>query len=488
MADSTVKVNFVGDESDLKRAAKGASSAIDDVDTKAKSSGKALATGLAAVGGLTAITAGLSSASKAAAEDEAAQVSLAQTLKNVTGATKDQVAGVEQFISKTQNATGVLDDELRPAFDTLIRGTGDITKSQKLMSLAMDISAGTGNDLASVTDALAKAANGNTKSLKAMNPALAALIKDGASTDEVFAALGQTFEGQAAAKAATTSGQMAILKARMADLQEEIGGKVNVAVLAMAGFIQDKLIPAVSSIVDWMKQHKEIVIGVAAAIGTVLVAAFVSWAISAAAAAAATLLALAPIIAITAAIALLVAGVIYAYTHWQWFHDIVDSVAAVITDTVIPAFQSIWSFIANYIIPIVVAIITKFIEFEMKVAEVYLSIIRTIGDLIGWIASLVAKVAGIGKDIWDGLKNGLSEAIDWILKKLDTLLGPLDEILSKASSIGSTFGLGGGHSLADITKQNGTQGQQNSTSVTAILTVDGSVITKSQIDQNRKYD
>ncbi len=467
-ADGSVKINFVGDESDLKRAAKGANDALDGVEKKTKSSLSGVATGIAAVGGVTALAGGLMAAANAAQEDEAAQVSLAKTLQNVTGATKDQVSEVEKFIAKTQNATGVLDDELRPAFDALVRGTGDVAQSQKLLGLAMDISAGTGKDLTQVTEALSKAANGNMKSLKALDPALTELIKDGATTDEVFAALGQTFEGQTAAKANTTAGQMAILKARMADLQEEIGARVNVALLAMAGFIQDKLIPAVSSIVQWMKEHKEIVMGVGIAIGVVLVAAFLSWAAAAAAAAASTLLAMAPLIAIVAVIAAVVAAVIYAYTHWDWFRNTVDAVASFITGTLVPAFQSIWAFIRDKVIPIVTDIITKFVEFQTKVFEVATEV----------SAKLVA--------VFEAIKAPIEAAAKFVLDKIDTMLGPLDELLAKLGRVPGFVGVGG-TSVADIAKQK-QAAAAGSPSMTAILTVDGSVITKAQIDQDRKYN
>lgn len=90
----------------------------------------------------------------------------------------------------------------------------------------------------------------------------------------------------------------------------------------------------------WAMEHKPIMIGVAAAIGVGLVAAFVAWAASAAAAAAATLAATWPIIAIGAAIAALVAGVIYAYQNWDWFRNTVDTVARFLRDTVWPIIQT----------------------------------------------------------------------------------------------------------------------------------------------------
>ena len=112
---------------------------------------------------------------KAFAEDDAAAQKLATPLTNVTGATDAQVSAVEDYITKTSIAAAVADDELRPALDSLVRGTGSVTEAQDLLGLALDISAGTGKDLGTVSDALSKAYNGNYKALKALDPQLADL-------------------------------------------------------------------------------------------------------------------------------------------------------------------------------------------------------------------------------------------------------------------------------------------------------------------------
>ena len=105
------------------------------------------------------------SAAKAAAEDEKSQKLLATALKNTTHATDAQVKANEDFISKMQLTYGVADDKLRPAFAKLVRSTGDITEAQNLMQVAMDVSAGSGRDLESVSFALAKAHSGNIGAL-----------------------------------------------------------------------------------------------------------------------------------------------------------------------------------------------------------------------------------------------------------------------------------------------------------------------------------
>jgi hypothetical protein len=200
---------------------------------------------------------------KAFAEDDAAAQKLATTLGNVTGATDAQVESVEDFITKTSLAAAVADDELRPALDSLVRGTGDVTKAQDLLSLALNVSAGTGKDLGAVSDALSKAFNGNLGPLKKLDPALAKLVKSGASADEVFAALGETFAGQASTAANTTAGKMKNLSIQMGEFKESIGAAVAPLV--------EKLLPALMSIGEFVRNNTGLVIGFGAAFGALAV-------------------------------------------------------------------------------------------------------------------------------------------------------------------------------------------------------------------------
>lgn len=197
---------------------------------------------------------------KAFAEDDAAAQKLATTLGNVTGASDAQVASVEAFITKTSMAAAVADDELRPALDSLVRGTGDVTKAQDLLSLALDISAGTGKDLGAVSDALSKAFNGNLGPLKKLDPALASLVENGASADEVFAALGKTFSGQASTAANTTSGKMKNLGIQMGELKESIGAAVAPLV--------EKLLPAFLKFSSWARENTGLIVTLGIVIGT----------------------------------------------------------------------------------------------------------------------------------------------------------------------------------------------------------------------------
>jgi uncharacterized coiled-coil protein SlyX len=160
---------------------------------------------------------------KGALDDQRAQVQLEKSIRNTTNATSAQIAGLNQFIQKTQFSTGVLDDQLRPALNRLVLATGDVEKSQKLVGLALDISAGTGKDLESVTTALSKAAGGQYTSLQRLGVGLSKATLETKDLDTITGVLSGKFSGQAAAAADTLSGKIQILRARFIDMQETIG-------------------------------------------------------------------------------------------------------------------------------------------------------------------------------------------------------------------------------------------------------------------------
>ena len=211
---------------------------------------KAALPAAAALGGLVLVA---SDAVKAFMEDDKAAQLLATSLQNTTGATDDQVKAVEAFITKTSIAAAVSDDELRPALDKLVRGTKSVTKAQDLLSLALDISAGTGKDLGAVSDALSKAFNGQLGPLKKLDPALASLIENGATTNEVFAALGKTFAGAASTSADSASGKMKSFSIQMGEFKESVGAAVFPIV--------DKLLPAFKSVANFIQNNTALVVG-----------------------------------------------------------------------------------------------------------------------------------------------------------------------------------------------------------------------------------
>jgi hypothetical protein len=180
----------------------------------------ALAAGAAVAGGV------LFKAAQAAAEDQAAQVQLANSIKASTTATAAQIKGVEAYIDKTQRAVGVADDELRPAFGRLVRATGDVSKAQDLLNLSLDLSASTGKTVEATANAIAKAQEGSYGALAKLGVGYDAASLKAAGFEKVQGMLEDRFGGSAAEKAKTYEGVMARLKITLGELQESIGYKV----------------------------------------------------------------------------------------------------------------------------------------------------------------------------------------------------------------------------------------------------------------------
>ena len=151
----TLKLSILADVNNLTKGMGTANKEVQSFGNKATEFGKKAALAFA-VAGAAAIAFGID-AVKAAADDEAAQKTLADTIKATTGATALQVKGVEDYITKVSMAVGVSDDKLRPAFSRLVKSTKDVEEAQRLTNLALDLAVATGKPLETVANALGKA-------------------------------------------------------------------------------------------------------------------------------------------------------------------------------------------------------------------------------------------------------------------------------------------------------------------------------------------
>jgi hypothetical protein len=250
-----VKITFDADFDELKKGVKGAqnevSSFSDRVSDFGKKAGLAFAAAAAAAGAY-AIKLAVDGV-KAAIEDEAAQIRLATALKNATGATNEMIASVEKQILKTSLATGVADDKLRPALSRLALSTGDVTKAQDLLSLALDISQATGKGLDSVANSLGKAFDGNTASLGKLGIGLSSAELKAMSFTEVQGKLSDLFGGAAAANSKTFAGRLEILKVTFDEAKESIGARLLPIIQQLVEFIVNKVVPALGRFADFFK-------------------------------------------------------------------------------------------------------------------------------------------------------------------------------------------------------------------------------------------
>jgi hypothetical protein len=247
-----VKITFDADFDELKRGVKGAENEVQSFGDKMGKFGKAAGVAFAAAGAAALAYSAvlLKQGVESAIADEKAQAKLATTLQNVTGATDAQISAVENQILQTSLLTGLTDDQLRPSFERLIRATQDSDAALKLQSVAIDVAAGSGKSLEAVTNAMARAAEGNTGALARLGVGLTAAQLKTMSMDEITKQLATTFGGQAAVQADTFSGKMARLQVAFDEGKETIGSFVLDAVTPMINTIVNTVIPAVAGFIN----------------------------------------------------------------------------------------------------------------------------------------------------------------------------------------------------------------------------------------------
>jgi hypothetical protein len=256
----TLKLAILGEVKDLSASLNKGSSEVSTFGDKIGKFGKAAGLAFAAAGAAAVAYAGKLAIDgvKAAIEDEAAQLRLATSLKNVTGATDAQIKATEDYILKTSLAKGITDDELRPSLDRLVRSTKSVEEAQKLQTLAIDIAAGTGKSLQAVTEALAKAQDGNFASLKKLGGGIDENIIKTKDFDAATASLSKTFEGQASKQAETFQGKMDRLKIAFNEGKETVGVFILNAITPMIDFIVQKVVPGVQMFIESIGGEKGI--------------------------------------------------------------------------------------------------------------------------------------------------------------------------------------------------------------------------------------
>lgn len=163
---------------------------------------------------------------KMAADDEKGQKQLALSIQASTKATDAQIATVEDWIDTTQRAVGVADDELRPAYARIIRSTRDFEKAQRLLRLALDVSAATGKPLKTVTEALSKAYDGQNTAIGRLGLGYEKAQLKGMGFNDIQKDLEKRFSGSALENAQTFEGTMARFSITMDELKESLGKAV----------------------------------------------------------------------------------------------------------------------------------------------------------------------------------------------------------------------------------------------------------------------
>ena len=245
-------LKLLADVADYQRKLDQSEKVTDGFSGKVQEFGKKAAAAFAVAAAAAAAYAGklLVDGVKAAIADEAAQTKLATALRNATDATETQIKSTEEYITKTSIAVGVTDDELRPSLQRLAIATGDLTQAQNLQKLALDVAAGSGKSLETVSNALARAYEGNTASLGRLGIGLSSAELKTMSFDQITKVLSDTFKNQATIQADTFQGKLARLQITFDEAKEAVGARLLPILSNLFTVFTDKVIPAAQQVLD----------------------------------------------------------------------------------------------------------------------------------------------------------------------------------------------------------------------------------------------
>lgn len=245
-----VKIVFAGDATGLTQALADVGGKSGGLQSKLGGLTGSLGKVTGALGGMYAVKEVgqfLGESATAALEDAKAKEILHTAIRNVTGASDDQLSSLDSYIEKTQAATGFTEEELRPAMTKLVGATKDVGKAQDLLGIAMDVATARGVPLETVTLALEKAQNGNLSSLQRMGVATKDASGNALSYDQVLQNLASTYGGATAAAADTMAGKMERTKLMFGEMKEALGAQLMPIIEKFAGFIMENM-PTIEAI------------------------------------------------------------------------------------------------------------------------------------------------------------------------------------------------------------------------------------------------
>jgi hypothetical protein len=244
----TLKLSILAETKDLVDGLKKAETSTQSFGDKATEFGKKAAVAFAVAGAAALAFAG--DAVKAAAQDQAAQEKLAETIRATTSATADQVKGVEDYITKTSIAVGVADDELRPALSRLVRSTKDVDEAQRLLNLALDLSVATGKPVEAISNSLGRAYDGNTLALARLGLGLDANLLKSKDNEAIITSLETTYGRFAEGAAETAAVKFERIRIATDEAKESIGAALLPIVQELSDYVLTTVVPNLESFIN----------------------------------------------------------------------------------------------------------------------------------------------------------------------------------------------------------------------------------------------
>jgi hypothetical protein len=331
--------------------------------TGAKAGAALKAAFVPATAALVALTAAAGLSLKAAVEDARGQSELERQILASTDATIAQTEATLEFIRAQELASGIASNELRPALAILVRHTGDLSKAQELLALAMDVSVGTGRDVFDVAERMAEGFTGVLTPLEELDYNLVQSIENGASFDDIMNSLADTFGGAVAKDAQTAAGRF-----------ERMSVQINQAKIAIGEAllpVLEQLLPTLESMANFIGNNTDLIVTIGAVVGTL-------------------------------------AGAIVALNIAMSIYNTVQAITATLNAVLAGSFTALW--VATGI-GIIVAIIAAIVVLQMK-----FNILGHAVDALKWVF----------EQAWGVIKtmiNGAIDGINLLIKAINLIPG-----------------------------------------------------------------
>jgi len=399
VADETVKIIFDGDSKGATGAAEQTSAGIEGMASTITT----VLGGAAIVGAFAAVGKGIMDLATLADQEQRGIILLGQAVKN-TGADWDVAsAAIETYLTKELARTALDDGPGRAAIQKLTETTGDYKVALDLMALTQDLAASTGMDLTAAAQIVGRVHEGNTGILSRYG----IVVEEGTSATDALKLMSDKFSGSAEALGHTMGGATERMSIGWGNIKETIGAALLQAVqpimeklaeLAQAVLpIVEQALAKLQPVFNWlMDEGKPIMLALAVAVGTVLVAAFVAMGAAAWAAAtpviaavSAILVPLLPFIAIVAGIALLVVLVKKAWTdNWGGMQEK--------TKAVFDWFKEAWSVVQTWLEDTIANIPEAFAKVGTAIKDVFTGawdwLVGLWGGIGDWLHNLFSNI------------------------------------------------------------------------------------------------
>ena len=373
---------------------------------------------------------------KAFSESEVAQSNLELAYRKFPKAANVSIDALRDYNAELAKKVTFDDDAL--ASGQAVLAQFDLTGSQimSVTPLLTDLATKTGKDLPEAATLLGKAANGNTKALKALGINYKATGDKTKDFNAVTALLEQKVGGAAAAMGETAAGKAQILGNQFGELQEAAGAKLVPALTKVA--------EVGLKVVDFISRNQAVIVPLVAVVGTI-VAAIKVW--TAVQTALNVVMALNPIGLVVVAVAALAAGLVVAYKKSETFRDIVHG-AFTVVGTAIRFVKEHWKAFATTLAfliggPIVggiVLLVTHFGKIKTAATSVWKWVTDKFTALVGFVTGLPGKITNATKGMFEGIKDAFRSAINWLIDKWNGLEFGIPAIDTHIPGVGKVGG------------------------------------------------